>query len=659
MTEQPEEKKNMLPSSGTITTFDNQIYKFDFINGNCTTVTYDCKRVIIRNLKKSDNTNIDSIIITTLDQIHKYLAIIYIFNCQYAKNAEVFNFSENTNIESNIFWNGYVDETTKKQICNIHVFRYMPLIIYTDEKDNIIYIRPYILIDNSRYTIHSFYEKFSLNNLTSFRIMDTLLKYKQFTPEWTDIGIRSRIKIIENKTIPFHNLENKPDIISPYISDRNIKLYSNKFKTTTDDKEAQNIEFQKQFPYMEWSITGPITTSDINHFSGEIKINKIICNNCCIGLNWKSCNSTSYGTVYCPDAKSKNIKTCPLKQHESDIHLCIGKDIGIEKNYVHEIETVNKKIDGKDMQLCADCLLNIDSLNLKFNPTPPRTPCKMFTETLIDANFWLSGVFLSIINLVISLSVVDLNEYSFDHSGISQDTFAALYSFDHFSISMWNITVLLYGILGFLLMFIIREICITHILIDNHNDHFVKWISDKVTKKNKIRSNNIIGVHQIKQFKNDTNDLYLIISVILLFSLCVTSFIWLCVLGPGDHPVIFTILILFKLKFIFTKISRFMHLNMIRICSADKHKTNDFPLNFQYAKDYKNDIHQDGDGPGKTWLKYKLHELKKWYDNLDKNNDDQNNDDQNNDGLQQVQQNNYRPDNVEYNISIIEPEGRI
>lgn len=401
------------------------------------------------------------------------------------------------------------------------------------------------------------------------------------------------------------------------------------------DKNYVPISVEKNSCYILWYILYKTPFTDINHFTNSINIAhvslddtntdipvqnygspKIKCTKCCFGLEWQSCGKGSQINYICEESQDYN--TCRLE--EKGIHKCNCEviedknfaDIILRNKCVEQPETIKNNIENKEnleeKQKQEKYLYECDLCGIKFkkneilpNPHPAITPCKKFNESIVDLRFWIIKIILVTFNTMVSLSIINLENLPYDFTGLVTDTYEILYPINDKPLLAYNLTFLFVYMILFEMPFLIREMCVVQVLIDNHKDRFVVFCTKKIIDQ-EYRKDREIFQDKIIAFKKRVCDIYFILGCIYFAIASFATFIIQFTISSYDeHPIIFTIIQLFKLQFMFTMISRFMNLNLYRICSADKYKFEDISNNYPHEKYYDDDLKQYGDTQ-KWWL---------------------------------------------------------
>lgn len=478
----------------------------------------------------------------------------------------------------------------------------------------------------------------SINDLTMKKFMEFYYKY------FSDLGNKS--KMFDTYTLITGLSDNHlrgplyyitTDKKTRKLDDQVItyEIYNDK-KYHKIDKNYVPISVGKNGCYILWSVIYKTPFTDINHFTNHINIEhvylddtntdilvanygnpKIKCTKCCFGLEWQSCGKGSQINYICKESQDYN--TCRLE--ETGIHKCSCEDIEnknfadfILKNKCKEQPETNIKniIENKEKseekQKQEKYLYECDLCGIKFkkneilpNPHPAITPCKKFNEMIVDLKFWIIKIILTSFNTMVSLSIINLENLPYDFTGLVTDTYEILYPINDKPLLAYNLTFLLGYMLLFEMPFLRREMCVIQVLIDNHHDRFVSVCTKKILNQ-EYRKGKEIFQDKIIAFKKKVCDIYFILGCIYFAIASFATFIVQFTIASYDeHPIIFTIIQLFKLQFMFTMISRFMNLNLYRICSADKYKFEDISNNYPHEKYYEHNIKQYGDTQ-KWWL---------------------------------------------------------
>lgn len=416
------------------------------------------------------------------------------------------------------------------------------------------------------------------------------------------------IGTINNTNVSLNN-----QFISYVQSESNLKQLNFKKLTlhfiTTELNTVYSTNTTDEIPFEEtnnrcriqWEITIHNGFSDINHLCSNIKINEFKCRRCCRGLGWYNCGENNKECWICPDSELYN--QCPYAISHTE-SKCKNKEVRIYQNRAVDIKK------GKDKK-CNLCGIIVEDLKIEEPNMPAVSFCKILFDNFSDCMFWLRKISLGILNFIISLLIINLGDYLADHVGISDETLIEIFPEHETFLLYWNIAIILISLI-FHLLFIWREMAVIQILIDNHDDKMVVYcVSNQINKIKMIDNRNIndssnrdINDSQIIKFKTKFLDFYLILSLIIFIIVCCISLVFLSILGPNNNILVFVVLLTFKIKFVIDCISRAINLNMYRICSADKFKSDDIMSDTFHSRNYKHNSIQKGNNINERWISY-------------------------------------------------------
>lgn len=518
---------------------------------------------------KNNSTYQEEVLENLCNNTNKRILINGIRNNNFYKSQNVIlNFSINTKIREGL---GIISIDSVNQAYIDYETGY----IYSEDRttNKFIFIRdigfiiPHLRFPDTFYGIN-------MSVLTVERLISKLYELNRFKISNGNINLQPIVSYHESRE--FDDVTKKNILQLHYITtDRG---------TQTFFYDMPNIEFHTNFRCMiYWSVQIQNGFSDINHLCAVINFGQVQCRKCCTGLKWYQCGLENNRYHICKDSEDCN--SCVHKIWDNK-HNCSGAVPNDPINYNGD----RKKED------CLVCGMKNQDIETKKNNSPAVSKYKKIIELIPDLFSWSWIILMSNLNFIISLSIIDLDKYSVDYTGFSDETFIGMFSTDDKLIFGWNIAILLI-VFPFLLLFIRREMSVIHILIENQNDKLI----DHICRNNNIKGNGDITSDNIVTFKKMYCDLSLLLGHLLLSILCIISIAYVGYLGPNNNILIFTILIIFKVKFLFNCFTRCINLNMYRICSADKYKTSDLTKDLC---DKNNKREQKGDNARNYWLFY-------------------------------------------------------